>query len=106
MDWSIILIGFALAVFVGSALVSVFATVRPAWSARRRRLTAAVFLPVVTLAATILGILFLAATDHGQSGDMHDLAIKALATLGGGFALLAWIGGLAGATLTGRKRRP
>ena len=37
---------------------------------------------------------------------MHDLAIRALATLGGGFALLAWIGGLVGATLTESEATP
>ena len=76
MDWTFVLIGFALAVFMGSALVSLFATIRPEWSARRKRLTAASVLPAIT----------------------------ALATIGGGFTLLAWIGGLVGATLTSRRR--
>ena len=105
MNWSLVLIGFAIAVFAGSVLVSLLVAVRPEWSERRRRLTAASFLPAVTLLATILGILFVASRDHGQSGNMHDLAIRAIAVLGGGFALLAWIGGLVGATLTSRRRR-
>ena len=105
MNWSFLLIGFAIAVFAGSALVSLLVTVRPEWSERRRRLIAASFLPAVTLAATILAILLVAASGRRQSGNMHDLAIRALAVLGGGFALLAWIGGLVGATLTSRRRR-
>jgi hypothetical protein len=105
MNWSFLLIGFAIAVFAGSALVSLLVTVRPEWSERRRRLIAASFLPAVTLAATILAIVLVAASGHGQSGNMRDLAIRALAVLGGGFALLAWIGGLVGATLTSRRRR-
>ena len=31
--------------------------------------------------------------------------MRAIAVFGGGFALLAWIGGLVGATLTSRRRR-
>jgi len=105
MNWSFVLISFAIAVFAGSVLVSLLIAARPEWSERRQRLTAATFLPAVTVIATVLGIAFVASTDHGQSGNMHDLAIRALATLGGGFALLAWIGGLVGATLTSRRRR-
>jgi hypothetical protein len=104
MNWTFVLIGFALAVFMGSALVSLLATIRPEWSARRRRLTAASILPAITLAATVLIILFVVASNHDQSGQMEDLAIRALIVIGGGFTLLAWIGGLVGATLTGRRR--
>ena len=35
---------------------------------------------------------------------MEDLAIGALVTLGGGFVLLAFLGGLIGATLAGIRR--
>jgi len=104
MDWTLVLIGFALAVFMGSALVSLFATIRPEWSARRKRLTAASILPAVTAIATLLGILFIATAGRPPDKQMLDLAISALATIGGGFTLLAWIGGLVGATLTSRRR--
>jgi|SRR4249919_26717 len=104
MNWTFVLIGFAMAVFMGSGLVSLLATIRPEWSARRRRLTAASILPAITLMATLIGILFIATANHGQSEHMEDLAIAALATIGGGFTLLAWIGGLIGATLASRRR--
>jgi hypothetical protein len=105
MNWTLVLIGFALAVFMGSALVSLLATIRPQWSARRRRLTAASVLPAITLAATLLVIVFVAVGDHGLDDHMEDLAIAALGAIGGGFTLLAWLGGLVGATLTGRRHR-
>lgn len=103
MNLTLLLIGFALAVFMGSALVSLLVTIRPEWSSRRRRLTAASILPAITAFATLVGILFVATADHGESGHMEDLAIAALATIGGGSTLLAWVGGLLGATLTGRR---
>jgi len=102
MTWTFALIGFALAVLMGSGLVSLFATIRPEWSARRRRLMAASVLPAVTVVATLLGILLIATAYHGQN-QMEDLAIAALATAGGGSALLAWIGGMVGATLASRR---
>jgi hypothetical protein len=103
MNWTLVLIGFALAVFMGSALVSLFVTIRPEWSPRRRRLTAASILPAITAVATLLGILLVATAQHGESEHMEDLAIAALATMGGGSTLLAWVGGLIGATLTSRR---
>jgi L-lactate permease len=104
MNWTLILVGFALAVFMGSALVSLLATIRPEWSARRRRLTAASVLPAITLVATLLMMLFVATAD-ADGEHMKDLALAALVTFGGGFTLLAWVGGLIGATLTGRRHR-
>lgn len=104
MNWTFVLIGFALAVFMGSALVSLFATVRPEWSARRKRLTAASILPAITAIATLLGVLFVKSAAHDESENMVDLAVAALLTIGGGSTLLAWIGGLVGATLTSRRR--
>jgi len=104
MNWGFLLIGFATAVFMGSAFFSLLATIRPEWSARRRRLTAASILPAITLIATLLGILFIVMSNHGESEHIEDLAIAALVTIGGGFTLLAWIGGLVGATLTSRRR--
>lgn len=103
MNWTLLLIGFALAVFMGSALVSLLVAIRPEWSPRRRRLTAASILPAITALATLLGILFVATASHGEGEHMEDLAIAALATIGGGSTLLAWVGGLIGATLTGRR---
>ena len=103
MNWTFVLIGFAMAVFMGSSLVSLLKTVRPEWTVRRRRLTAAGVLPAVTLAATAIGMVIVATADHGAGERMTDLALAALATFGGGFALLAWIGGLVGATLASRR---
>ena len=104
MNWTLVLVGFALSVLMGSALVSLLVTVRPEWSARRRRITAASILPAITGAATLLGIVVIATGRHGESEHMVDLAIAALFTIGGGFTLLAWIGGLIGATLASRRR--
>ena len=104
MNWTLVLIGFALSVFIGSALVSLLATIRPEWSARRRRLTAASVLPAITLVAALLMMLFVA-TAETDGEQMKDLALAGLVTFGGGFTLLAWVGGLVGATLTGRRRR-
>ena len=105
MTWSFLLIGFALAVFMGAALVSLLATLKPQWTTRRRQLTAASILPAVTAVATLLGIWFISSAEHGQGQTMEDLAVSALATVGGGFTALALVGGLVGAGLAGRRRR-
>lgn len=102
MNWTLVLIGFALAVFMGSALVSLLITVRPDWTSRRRRLTAASALPALTAAGTLLIILLVEA--RAENENMRDLAVAAVVTIGGGFTLLAWVGGLIGATLTSRRR--
>ena len=104
MNWTFLLIGFALAVFMGAGLVSLLATLRPQWSTQRRILTAASILPAITAIATLLGILFISTTEHGQGERMEDLAIAAMATIGGGFTMLALVGGLTGAALAGRRR--
>jgi hypothetical protein len=104
MDWTFLLIGFALAVFMASALVSLLATIRPEWTRRRRRLTAASLLPGVTMVATLLGMLFVVTSPHGADRHTEGLALKGLAMIGGGFTLIAWIGGLVGATLASRRR--
>ncbi|MBW0006183.1 MAG: hypothetical protein JO335_00560 [Sphingomonas sp.] len=104
MNWTLVLVGFALSVLMGTALVSLLVTVRPEWSARRRRITAASILPAITALATLLGILIIATANHGESEHMEDLAIAALFTIGGGFTLLAWVGGLVGATLASRRQ--
>jgi uncharacterized membrane protein YphA (DoxX/SURF4 family) len=67
-------------------------------------LTAASIPPAITLIATAFIILFVVTSNHDQGQQMEDLAIRALVTIGGGFTLLAWVGGLAGATLTSRRR--
>ena len=105
MNWTFVLVGFALSVLMGSALVSLLITIRPEWSARRRRITAASVLPAITAVATLLGIIVIASADHGESEHMEDLAIAAVFTIGGGFTLMAWVGGLVGATLASRRQR-
>jgi L-lactate permease len=105
MNSTLILFGFALAVLMGAAIVSLLATIRPEWSPRRRRLTAASVLPIVTAVASLLAIVFISIVEHGQGERMGELAIAAVATIGGGFTLLALIGGLIGALLAGRRRR-
>jgi len=105
MNWTFILIGFALAVLMGAGVASLLTTIRPQWSDMRRRLTAASILPGITAIATILGILFIATAEHGESQSMEDLAIAAVATIGGGFTLLALVGGVIGAMLSGRRHR-
>ena len=104
MNWTLVLVGFALSVLMGSAMVSLLITIRPEWSPRRRRITAALILPAITAVATLLGILVIATANHGESDHMEDLAIAAMFTIGGGLTLLAWIGGLVGATLASRRR--
>jgi hypothetical protein len=106
MDWTFWLIGFALAVFMGAALVTLLKVVRPQWTARRHRLLAGSVLPMVTLIATAIAVLVVSNADHGQGEQMEDLAIAALMTIGGAFTLLAWVGGLLGATLASRRQRP
>src|SRR5689334_22562622 len=102
MNWTLVLVGFALAVFMGSALVSLLVTIRPEWTSRRRRLTAASVLPAITAAGTLFVILVV--VSRAGNENMRDLALAAVVTIGGGFTLLAWVGGLVGATLTSRRR--
>ena len=103
MNLTFVLIGFALAVFMGAGIVSLVAMLRPQWSARRRQLTAASVLPAITAVATLLGVLFISTADHGQGEKMEDLAIAALATFGAGAVLISFVGGMIGATLAGRR---
>src|SRR3954463_13145896 len=93
MSSTLILLGFALAVLMGAGIVSLLATIRPEWSPRRRQLTAASVLPIGGAVATLLGIVFISTVEHGQGERMEQLAIAALATIGGGFTLLALVGG-------------
>jgi len=103
MKSTLILLGFALAVLMGAGIVSLLTTIRPQWSARRRRLTAASVLPIITVIATLAGIVFISSAEHGQGERMEELAIAAVATFGGGFTLLALVGGLIGAFVAGRR---
>lgn len=102
MNWTLLPIGLALAVFMGSALVSLLVTVRPDWTSRRRRLTAASVLPAITAVGTLLIILLV--EGRADNENVRDLALAAVITIGGGFTLLAGVGGLIGATLTSRRR--
>ena len=97
------MIGFALSVLMGAGLVALLATIRPQWSARRRRYAAALVLPLITVVATLLGLLFIVAGNHDSTDHMKDLAISARIAIGGGFTLVSFGGGLIGATLAGRR---
>ena len=99
MNWTILLIGFSLAVLMGAGLASLLAQMRPEWSARRRGLVAASVLPCVTLVATILALLWIWTLEEPGSGNMRDLAAGMIAPVGLGFTLLGFFGGLIGALL-------
>lgn len=100
-----ILIGFSLAVLMGAGLSSLLVQLRPAWSARRRGIAAASFLPAVTLLATLVGLLWVWNLQEPSGSNVRDLALKAVATVGVGFASLAFIAGLVGAVLAQRRNR-
>lgn len=104
MNMTFILIGFALAVFMGAAVAALLASLRPAWPRRKRILIAALALPLVTIVATAFGMAFL----HFQSPDadesMRSLAVAAVGTIGSLFAIIAFGGGLLGAVLSQRRR--
>jgi hypothetical protein len=89
---------------MGAGIVSLLATVRPDWNARRRQLIAASVLPIVTFVAALLGILLITIAEQGQGGRIEELAIFEVVKVGGGFTLLALVGGLMGAFLAGRRR--
>ena len=99
------MIGFSLAVLMGAGLVALLAAVRPEWSPRKREMIAATALPVITALATLVVLLFILAGNHDATDQMRDLATAALVTIGGGFTLLAFVGGLIGAVLAGRRHR-
>ena len=106
MNWALVGWGFAMAVLMGAGLASLLPTIRPHWSPRRRQLIAASVLPAITAVATLLAILFISTAEHGVSENMEDLAIAAVATVGGGFVFIALAGGVIGAMLAGRRRGP
>ena len=99
------MIGFSLAVLMGAGLVALLAAVRPEWSPRKRELIAASALPAITAVATALVLVLILAGNYDATGQMRDLATAALLTIGGGFTVLAFIGGLIGALLAGRRHR-
>ena len=99
------LIGFSLAVVMGAGLGALLASLRPQWRDGPRLLVAASFLPLVTLATTVAAILFIASAKPAGGGDMHDLAIRAVAAYGAIFFGIAFAGGLTGALLTRARRR-
>ena len=105
MTWTLVLLGFGLTVLMGAGLASLLTTIRPEWSTRRRLLIAASALPGITAVATLVGLLFIATAVHGESERKDDLAMAAMASIGGGFTILALVGGLIGALLAGRRRR-
>jgi multisubunit Na+/H+ antiporter MnhB subunit len=105
MNWTLVLIGFSLAVLMGAGLVALLAAVRPEWSPRKRELIAASALPAITAVATALVLVLILAGNYDATGQMRDLATAALLTIGGGFTVLAFIGGLIGALLAGRRHR-
>jgi hypothetical protein len=105
MDWTLVMIGFALAVLMGAGMVALLAGLRPEWSRRKRALIAASVLPAITAVGTILVLIFILAGNYDATGQMRDLATAALLTLGGGFIALAFVGGLIGAVL-GSRRQP
>lgn len=105
MNWFLVLMGFSLAVFMGAATASLLARVRSHWSERRRLLLSALVLPVLTLMAFLAVMIAVVVRDPGDSRNMLDLALAAVATLGGLFAMLAFAGGLVGAWLRQRGMR-
>jgi multisubunit Na+/H+ antiporter MnhB subunit len=105
MNWTLVLIGFSLAVLMGAGLVALLAAVRPEWSPRKRELIAASALPAITAVATALVLVLILAGNYDATGQMRDLATAALLTIGGGFTVLAFLGGLIGALLAGRRYR-
>ena len=104
MNMTMILIGFSLAVLMGAGLSSLLAQMKPDWTRRRRGFTAASVLPAVTVVATLLGLLWIRSLDDPGGGNMRDLASSALATIGLGFTVLAFIGGLIGVAVAQHRR--
>ena len=105
MNWSALIVAFAVAVVMGAFLANLLERRRLDWSARRRLWTAAAVLPGFILAATLVGIAIILFTGPGSGENMRDLAVAATAAVGGIFALIALVGGLVGASFA-RRRQP
>src|SRR6187397_2682137 len=56
--------------FMGAGLAALLAGIRPQWSARKRGLIAASVLPVITMLATMLALLFILAGNYDATGQM------------------------------------
>ena len=104
MNWTFVLLAFALAVLMGAAFTTLLAQLRPEWSPKRRMVIGASALPLITVIATMLGIGFVTGSSHDAGETMEDLAVRAILTIGGGFALLAFLGGLVGGAFAQRRR--
>lgn len=104
MNWTMVLIGFSLAVLMGGGAAALLAQNRPGWTHRRRVLVAASLLPAVTLLATAIALLWISNLPEPGGGNMRDLAARAVAVVGLGFSVLAFLGGLIGASLAQRRR--
>ena len=104
MNWTMVLIGFSLAVLMGAGVAALLAQMRPQWNPRRRGLVAASVLPTVTLLATLLGLAWIWSLEDPGGGNMRDLAASLIATVGLGATLLAFLGGLLGASLAQHRR--
>lgn len=100
MNWTMVMIGFALAVLMGAGLRALLTTIRPEWPMKKRVLIAAAVLPAITLAAMLLVLLLLFVTRPAGDSGMHDLAIRVVLTIGGLFTATAFVGSLAGAWLS------
>lgn len=105
MNWTILLLNFALAVFMGAGSASLFAQTRPGWSRRKQLFAAALVLPAVTLLLTLAGLAYVLLSGAGAGENMQDLAIATMAAVGTFFAAVAFAGGVVGAVMTQRKRR-
>jgi hypothetical protein len=103
MNWTLVMIGFSLAVLMGAGLVALLAGLRPEWSRRKRAFIAASVLPAITAVGTVLVLIFILAGNYDATGQMRDLATAALITLGGGFVALSFVGSLIGAELGSRS---
>ena len=103
MNWSFLLVSFCLALMSGAIAVVTLARVRPEWSPRRQRIVAALVLPAITLSATAAGLLYVLFSGAGEGENMKDLALAAIAVIGGAFAVLAFVGGMIGASLLQRR---
>lgn len=104
MNQTFVLIAFALAVLMGASFAALLAQMRPAWSARKRMVVAASALPLITIAATLLSMLFIATQGRSADEGMRDLAVAAIGMFGGIFACIAFGGGLVGAALAQHRR--
>jgi hypothetical protein len=103
-NWTLLLIGFSIAVLMGAGAAALLTQLRPDWSVARRLVIAASALPAITLGATLIGLLIVG-VGPDAGGDVKGTALTIVAIVGGGFALLGLIGGLIGASLALRRRR-